>query len=68
MVNPFSLEALTIDWQSVLQTAQKENTDRIPFILTFHPHTTTQLDISFLKTWNYFKTNQRLVLSFRNHH
>ena len=24
--------------QSVLQTAEKENTDRIPFILTFHPH------------------------------
>ena len=54
MVNLFSLDALTIDWQSVLQTAQKENTNRIPFILTFHPHTTTQLDISFLKTWNYF--------------
>ena len=24
--------------QSALQTAEKENTDRIPFILTFHPH------------------------------
>ena len=32
MVNLFSLDALTIDWQSVLQTAQKESTDRIPFI------------------------------------
>ena len=26
-----------IDRQSALQTAQKENTDRIPFTLTFHP-------------------------------
>ena len=24
--------------QSALQTAEKENTDRIPFTLTFHPH------------------------------
>ena len=24
--------------QSALQTAKKENTDRIPFTLTFHPH------------------------------
>ena len=27
-----------IDRQSALQTAEKENTDRIPFTLTFHPH------------------------------
>ena len=27
--------------QSALQTAEKENTDRIPFILTFHPHNHT---------------------------
>ena len=26
------------DRQSALQTPQKENTDRIPFTLTFHPH------------------------------
>ena len=26
------------DWQVALQTAEKENTDRIPFTLTFHPH------------------------------
>jgi len=27
-----------IDWQSALQTSQKENSERIPFILTFDPH------------------------------
>ena len=27
-----------IDWQSALQMSQKENSDRIPFTLTFHPH------------------------------
>ena len=27
-----------IDRQSALQTSQKENNDRIPFTLTFHPH------------------------------
>ena len=30
--------AQEIDRQSALQTAEKENTDRIPFIVTFHPH------------------------------
>ena len=30
--------AQQIDWRSVLQTAEKENTDCIPFTLTFHPH------------------------------
>ena len=30
--------AQQIDRQSALQTAWKENTDRIPFTLTFHPH------------------------------
>ena len=28
----------TIDRQSALQTSQKENNNRIPFTLTFHPH------------------------------
>ena len=28
----------SIDRQSALQTAEKENTERIPFTLTFHPH------------------------------
>ena len=30
--------AQQIDRQAALQTAEKENTDRIPFILTFYPH------------------------------
>ena len=30
--------AQQIDRQAALQTAEKENTDRIPFTLTFHPH------------------------------
>ena len=30
--------AQQIDRQSALKTAEKENTDRIPFTLTFHPH------------------------------
>ena len=30
--------AQEIDQQSALQTAEKENSDRIPFTLTFHPH------------------------------
>ena len=49
--------AQQIDRQSALQTAEKGNTDRIPFTLTLN-----------LKTLNYSKTIQRLVLSFGNHH
>ena len=30
-----------IDRQSALQTTEKDNTDRIPFTLTFHPHNHT---------------------------
>ena len=30
--------AQQINRQSALETAVKENTDRIPFTLTFHPH------------------------------
>jgi len=30
--------AQQIDRQSALQTSQKENNDRIPLTLTFHPH------------------------------
>ena len=30
--------AQQIDRQSALQTSQKENNNRIPFTLTFHPH------------------------------
>ena len=58
-----------IDRQSALvQTAEKENADRIPFTLSFLTLTTTQLNLSFSKTLNHFKTIERLVLSFRNIH
>ena len=30
--------AQQIDWQSELQTSQRENNEGIPFTLTFHPH------------------------------
>ena len=39
-----------IHWQRALQTAQKENTDRILFTITFYP-TTTQLNLSFQKNF-----------------
>ena len=57
--------AQQIDRQSALQTAEKENTDRIPFTLTFHPHNHAVKSI-VLKNLNYSKTIQRLTLSFRN--
>ena len=59
--------AQQIDRQSALQTAEKENTDRIPFTLTFHPHNHAIKSI-ILKNLNYSKTIQRLALSFRNPH
>ena len=51
--------------QSALQTAEKET------LTAFHSFshfilTTTQLNLSFLKTFNYSKTIQRPVLSFRD--
>ena len=58
--------AQQIDRQSALRMAKKENTDRIPFTLTFHPH--NHAVKSFLKILNYSKTIQRLALSFRNPH
>ena len=61
--------AQQIDQQSALQTAKKENTYRILFTLTVHfTLATTQLNLSFLKTFNYSTTIQRLVLPFRNLH
>ena len=40
-----------IDWQSALQTSQKENNKRIPFTLTFHPRNHTVKSI-ILKNFN----------------
>ena len=57
-----------IDRQSALQKAEKENIDRIPFTLTFHPHNHAVKSI-FLKNFKlHSKTIQWLVLSFRNLH
>ena len=41
--------AQQIDRQSALQTAEKENTDRIPFTLIFHPHNHTVQSIILIK-------------------
>ena len=41
--------AQQIDRQAALQTAEKENTDRIPFTLTFHPHNHTVKSIILKK-------------------
>ena len=59
--------AQQIDQQSALPMAEKENSYRIPIHSQF-ALTTTQLNLSFLKTLNYVKTIQRLVLSFHNLH
>ena len=42
-----SNRAQQIDWQSQLPTAEKENTDRIPFILTLHLHNDAVKSIIF---------------------
>ena len=59
--------AQQIDWQSALQTSQKENNNRITFTLAFHPHSHTVKSIT-LKTLNYFKMIPILEKSFRNLH
>ena len=59
--------AQQIDRQSALQTSQRDNNDRIPFTLTFHPHNHAVKSI-ILKTLNYFKMIPILAESFRNLH
>ena len=59
--------AQQIDRRSALQTAEKENTDRIHLLLHF-TLTSTQFNLSFLKILNFSKTIQRLALSFLNPH
>ena len=41
--------AQQIDGQAALQTAENENTDRIPFTLTFHPHAVKSIILKNLK-------------------
>ena len=43
--------AQQIDRQSALQTAEKDNTDRIPFTLTFHPHNHAVKSIILKTDW-----------------
>ena len=65
--------AQQIDWHhslkelsnSTLATTQKENTDRIPFTLTSHPHNYA-VDSIFLKKFKLLQTVQRPVVSFQN--
>ena len=58
--------AQQIDRQSALQTSQRENNNRIPFTLTFHPHNHAVKSI-ILKNY-YFKMIPILAESFRNRH
>ena len=44
--------------QSALQTTEKENTDRIPFTLTFHPHNRVVQSIS-LKNFKLLQSNSK---------
>ena len=64
--------AQQIDRQSALQTAEKENTDHIPFTFTFHPHNQAVKSIIFknfkllqndLETGTIF--SQPLLISFK---
>ena len=57
--------AQQIDQQSALQTSERDNNDRIPFTLTFHPHNHTVKSIGILKN---FKMLPILEESFRNLH
>ena len=59
--------AQQIDQQSALQTSQKENNNRIPFTLTFHPHSHAVKSI-ILKNLKSLKNDPVLVESFGNLH
>ena len=59
--------AQQIDWRSVLQTAEKENIDCIPFTLTFHPHNHVVKSL-ILKNFKLLQNDSVLVLSVRKPH
>ena len=50
------------DRQSALQTPQKENTDRIPFNLTFHPHNHA-VKSPILKNFKLFQNDSETIFS-----
>ena len=60
--------AQQIGRQSALETSQRENNVRIPFTLTFYPHSHAVKSIILKKTLNYLKMIPILVQSFRNLH
>ena len=57
--------AQQIAQQSALQMAEKENTDCIPFTLTFHPHNHVVKSL-ILKNFKLLQNDSVLVLSGRN--
>ena len=63
--------AQSLDRQSALQTAQKENTDRIPLTLAFHPHNhavkTIILKKSFSILWFMTHYFSLFSLQFESH-
>ena len=46
-----------VDRQSALQTAEKENTDHIPFTLTSHPHNHAVKSIIKFKNFTLFQND-----------
>ena len=62
--------AQQIDQQSALQMSRKENNNRIPFTLTFHPHKHAVKSI-ILKNFKLLENDPdtgRIFESFRNRH
>ena len=62
----FSLETylvIHIDRQSTPQTVEKENIDRIPFTITFHPHNNA-VKSSILKNFKLLQSNSETGIIF----
>ena len=59
--------AQKIDRQSALQTSQKENNERIPLTLTFHPHNHSVKSI-ILKNFKLLRNDPDASRIFRNFH
>ena len=59
--------AKQIDRQSALQTAEKDNTDHIPFTLTFHPQNHAVKSI-ILKNFKFFQNDSETGIIFSQPH
>ena len=57
--------AQLIDWQSALQMSQNENSDRILFTLTFHPHNHT-VKSNILKSFKLLENDPDTGYHFAN--